>query len=52
MQYEFEFMNDSFISAPSCDDLKLSDEEVHHLQSLLDWQKRSETSPIILGVPL
>jgi hypothetical protein len=42
----------SFIYAPSCEELKPTPEEAAHFEALLNWQKQSEKSTIILGVPL
>jgi hypothetical protein len=43
---------DSFISAPSGDDLKFKESEFVLFQKLVDWQADSEKSQIILGKPL
>jgi hypothetical protein len=45
-------LDESFISAPFGDDLKLKDSEFAVFQKLIDWQQSSEESPIILGKPL
>lgn len=42
----------SFISAPSGDDLKFKESEFVLFQKLVDWQADSEKSQIILGKPL
>jgi hypothetical protein len=44
--------DESFISAPFGDDLKLKESEFAIFQKLIEWQQSSEESPIVLGKPL
>lgn len=41
-----------FISAPTLEQLKMTPSEMARMDQLLEWQKRSEKSTIILGVPM
>ena len=43
---------DSFITAPSGDELKFKESEFVLFKKLVDWQANSEKSQIILGKPL
>ena len=45
-------LRENFIAIPTAEELKPNPYEIQMLEELVDWQKNSAKSRIVLGVPL